>query len=373
MTGAAAPVGATEPAVAAQVAEPAAALIAPAATLLAPVALALALDLAAAEPPHRAHPVALFGTLVGRFDREWGRPRLVGVAVAAGLPLAAAALCGGVVWLAAAHGPRPGGVPVAAVAAAAGVCFSVASLRMLLDVTGEVVAETETDPDAARESVRALVGRDPADLSPAALRSAAVESAAENLADGFVAPLVWFAAGATGAVAVAAVGGSPGAGTTGVTATVAGSAATVESALAAGVAAAAWVKAVNTLDSMLGYRSKPVGWASARLDDAAMFLPARVAACCLAVAARSPGSLRRARSLAREPASPNSGWPMATAAAALGVRLEKPGAYVLDGGPEAPSPAAARDAVRLVGVAGGVTVAAAAAWVLALAGVVAWS
>ncbi|MDB9287999.1 CobD/CbiB family cobalamin biosynthesis protein, partial [Halorubrum ezzemoulense] len=53
--------------------------------------------------------------------------------------------------------------------------------------------------------------------------------------------------------------------------------------------------------------------------------------------------------------------------------LEKPGAYVLDGGPEAPSPAAARDAVRLVGVAGGVTVAAAAAWVLALAGVVAWS
>jgi adenosylcobinamide-phosphate synthase len=229
---------------------------------------------------------------------------------------------------------------------------------MLLDVTGEVVAESEADPDAARESVRALVGRDPAGLSPADLRSAAVESAAENLADGFVAPLGWFVAGATGAVALAVFSG----GTAG-----------AASALAAGVAAAAWAKAVNTLDSMLGYRSKPVGMASARLDDAVMFLPARAAAACLAVAARSPGSLRRARSLAREPASPNSGWPMATAAVALGVRLEKPGAYALDGGSEPPTPAAARDAVRLVGAGGGVAVAAAAGWLLALAGVVAWS
>ncbi|GAA0546687.1 CobD/CbiB family cobalamin biosynthesis protein [Halorubrum ejinorense] len=326
-------------------------------TLLAPVVLAVALDLALAEPPARVHPVALFGSVVEPFDREWTRPRLVGVAVAVGLPLAAAAVAGGVVALAARRGPLIEGVPVAAVAVAAGVLFSVASLRMLLDVTDAVVDETERDPDAARESVRALVGRDPTELSPAGLRSAAVESAAENLADGFVAPLVWFALGAgVGAGAAAGAGGDFVGGT----------------ALSAGVAAAAWVKAVNTLDSMLGYRSKPVGWASARLDDAAMYLPARVAACCLAVAARSPGSLRRARSLAREPTSPNSGWPMATAAVALGVRLEKPGAYALSGGSEPPSPAVARDAVRLVGSAGGVAVAATAGWLLALAGVIAW-
>ncbi|QWC20756.1 CobD/CbiB family cobalamin biosynthesis protein [Halorubrum sp. 2020YC2] len=343
---------------------PAVTLIAPAVTLIAPLLLAVALDLAVAEPPRRVHPVALFGRSVGRFDREWARPRPVGVAVAVALPLATAAVCGGTVALAAEYGPRAGGVPLGAVAVAAGVCFSAASLRMLLDVTAEVVAETESDPDAARESVRALVGRDPADLSPADLRSAAVESAAENLADGFVAPLGWFVAGATGAAALASVGAVPEVGGTGVGA---------ETALAAGVAAAAWAKAVNTLDSMLGYRSKPVGWASARLDDAVMFLPARAAACCLAVAARSPGSLRRARPLAREPASPNSGWPMATAAVALGVRLEKPGAYALAGGPEPPTPAAARDAVRLVAVGGGVAVAAAAGWLLALAGVVAWS
>jgi adenosylcobinamide-phosphate synthase len=332
-------------------------LPAAAVTLVAPLAVAVALDLAVAEPPRRVHPVALFGRLVGPFDREWARPGLVGAPVAVALPLVSAAVCGGGVWLAAARGPRVGDVPVLAVAVAAAVCFSVASLRMLLDVTSEVVAESEADPDAARESVRALVGRDPAALSPADLRSAAVESAAENLADGFVAPLAWFVAGATVAVALAAA---------------AGGAAAPSAALAAGVAAAAWAKAVNTLDSMLGYRSKPVGRASARLDDAVMFLPARVAACCLAVAARSPGSLRRARPLAREPASPNSGWPMATAAVALGVRLEKPGAYALPGGPEPPTPTAARDAVRLVGAAGGVAVAAAAGWLLALAGVVAW-
>lgn len=335
-------------------------LSAPAVTLLAPLLLAVALDLAFAEPPRRVHPVALFGSVVGAFDREWARPGVVGVAVAVALPLAAAAVAGGGVALAAEYGPRVRDVPVLAVAVAAGVLFSTASLRMLLDVTRDVVAETETDPDAARESVRALVGRDPADLSPADLRSAAVESAAENLADGFVASLLWFTLGATGLAALAAAGGVPpypyG-----------------ETALAAGVAAATWAKAVNTLDSMLGYRSKPVGRASARLDDAVMFLPARAAACCLAVAARSPGSLRRARELAREPASPNSGWPMATAAVALGVRLEKPEAYVLAGGPEPPTPRTAREAVRLVGAAGVVAVAAAAGWLLALAGVIAWS
>ncbi|WP_096393973.1 CobD/CbiB family cobalamin biosynthesis protein [Halorubrum trapanicum] len=334
-------------------------LPAPAVTLVAPLLLAVALDLAVAEPPRRVHPVALFGSVVEPFDREWARPGLVGVAVAVALPLAAAAVAGGAVALAAEYGPQVGDVPVLAVAVAAGVLFSAASLRMLCDATREVVAESEADPDAARESVRALVGRDPADLSPADLRSAAVESAAENLADGFVAPLLWYALGATGGAALGVISG--------------GTAGVAETALAAGIAAAAWAKAVNTLDSMLGYRSKPVGRASARLDDAVMFLPARAAACCLAVAARSPASLRRARSLAREPASPNSGWPMATAAVALGVRLEKPGAYALTGGPEPPTPAAARDAVRLVGAAGGVAVAVAAGSLLALAGVIAWS
>ncbi|WP_144799811.1 CobD/CbiB family cobalamin biosynthesis protein [Halorubrum depositum] len=313
---------------------------------LAALAIAVALDIAVAEPPRRVHPVALFGSLVDPVDRSWSRPRLVGVAAAVGFPLAAAALAGGIAWGAAlTH-------PALAVSVAGALLFSLVSLRMLREVTGEVVALTETDPDAARESIRALVGRDAGDLSPAALRSAAVESAAENLADGFVAPLAGFAAGVTVGLAVDPASALP---------------------LSLGVAGAAWVKAVNTLDSMLGYRSKPVGWASARLDDAVMFLPARATAACLAVAAGSVGTLSRARSWAREPGSPNSGWPMATAAAALDVRLAKPGHYALNPTARSPSVADAERAVRLVGVAGAVAVAGTAGWLAAVAGVIAWS
>ncbi|ELZ36791.1 CobD/CbiB family cobalamin biosynthesis protein [Halorubrum tebenquichense] len=326
------------------------------------VVVAVALDAALGEPPGRVHPVALFGAAVAPFDRDWKRPDAVGVAVAVALPLAAAVAVGGTVAVAAGVGPRLYGVPPVGVAAAALALWVTVSRRMLVAVAAETVALTETDPEAARERVVALVGRDPSDLSPPDLRSAAVESAAENLADGVVAPLGWFVAGATAGVAAA-----------GVAPLLAASLSPAALALGGGSAAAAWAKAVNTLDSMLGYRSKPVGRASARLDDAVMSLPARASAVCLAVAARSPGSLRDARSLAREPASPNSGWPMATAAVALGVRLEKRGAYVLDGGPEPPTPATARDGVRLVGTAAGVAAAVAVGWLLALAGVTAWS
>nr|WP_049906727.1 CobD/CbiB family cobalamin biosynthesis protein [Halorubrum aidingense] len=311
--------------------------------------LAVALDLAFAEPPRRLHPVARFGSVVARFDRSWSRPRLVGVIVAAALPLGAAAVAGGFVASVTTLGTRAGGgsstgaIPILAVLVAGLLLFSVVSLRMLLDVTAEVVELTATDPAAARESVRALVGRDAADLSPAELRSAAVESAAENLADGFVAPLGGFVVGATAALTF-----------------------TSAPVLPLGVAVAVWVKAVNTLDSMLGYRSKPVGWASARLDDAVMYLPARATALSLAIAARSPGALRDARNWARTPSSPNSGWPMATAATALAVRLEKPDHYALNPDAAAPGVADARDAVRLVGVAGGVAAAIAGGSVLAV-------
>jgi len=321
--------------------------------------LAVALDLAFAEPPRRLHPVAHFGSIVARFDRSWSHPRLVGVIVAAALPLGAAAVAGGIVAAATAlgtpagGGPLSGSIPILVVFVAGLLLWSVVSLRMLLDVTAEIIDLTATDPAAARESVRALVGRDAADLSPAELRSAAVESAAENLADGFVAPLGGFVVGATAALVLDPVfdpAFTP----------------PLNPALVLplGVAAAVWVKAVNTLDSMLGYRSKPVGWASARLDDAVMYLPARATALCLALAVGSPGTLLHGRNWARVPSSPNSGWPMATAAAALAVRLEKPGHYALNPDAAAPSVADARDAVRIVGVAGGVAVAVAGGAVL---------
>jgi adenosylcobinamide-phosphate synthase len=284
-------------------------------TAAAAVGIALALDLAVEEFPGRVHPVALFGRLVAPVDRRWARPRLVGAVAALVLPLVGAAA----VALATAAATRYSSALGAVVAGLA--LFSATSLGMLLSVTVDVVDRTETDLEGARESVEALVGRDASTLSAGELRSAAVESAAENLADGLVAPLAAFALFA-------------------------------HVSLPAAAAAAAWVKAVNTLDSMLGYRSKPVGWASARLDDAVMWLPARISAFLVALAGCSPGSLRRARPWHAAPPSPNSGWPMATLAAVLDVELTKPGVYTLNPATALPTVERARAGARVVRRAG---------------------
>jgi len=291
------------------------------------VAVGVALDLLVAEFPGRVHPVAAFGRLAAPFDRDWNHPRAVGTVVAVTLPLLAAGALGGLASVAGRLWP------VAGAALAGVVLFSTISLRMLLSVAREVIGLTATDPDDAREAIRALAGRDATALSPAELRSAAVESVAENLADGFVAPLLGFALGARVSLGVA-------------------------------VAGAVWVKAVNTLDSMLGYESKPVGWASARQDDLVMWAPARLTAGVLAVASGTPSAVVRARPWAGDPPSPNSGWPMATLAAVLDVQLRKPGVYVLHPDEGLPTVAESHRGVRIVGVAGLLAA--------ALAGVIAW-
>jgi adenosylcobinamide-phosphate synthase len=294
-------------------------------TAVGAVALAAALDWSIREPPTALHPVAWFGRLVAPLDRDWTLPRSVSFWIALLLPAAAAVVGGGVVWLGTALHPAAGGV-------LAGLAlFSTTSLRRLLEEADGVVAATGTDLAAARERLPALAGRDPSELSAGQLRSAAVESAAENLADGLVAPLVAFTVLAP-----------------------------ISLALAAG--AAAWVKAVNTLDSMLGYPDKPHGWASARLDDVVMWLPARLSALLLTIAARSPDPMLTARRWADAPASPNSGWPMGTLAGALHVRLEKPGAYTLNGVASLPTVEDAENGVSLVGRAGAMAYAAAFIW-----------
>jgi adenosylcobinamide-phosphate synthase len=291
------------------------------------VLAAIGLDHLIGEPPTRLHPVALFGRLVGRLDRAWRFPRLVGVGGALGLPLVAA----GSVALGVGGG---GSVhPVLGGSIAAGFLFSTISLRLLCSTAGEVITQTDDDIAGAREALLALAGRDATELSAAHVRSAAVESAAENLSDGFVAPLAGF-----GVASVAAGWWLP----------------PVET-LAVATAAAAWIKAVNTMDSMVGYRSKPVGWAAARLDDLVMWLPARLTALALSVAALSPDPLLVGRRWAGNTVSPNAGWPMATLAAAVGVRLEKPGHYTLNPVASPPTTTAGHRGVTIVRRAGWLT------------------
>jgi adenosylcobinamide-phosphate synthase len=157
------------------------------------------------------------------------------------------------------------------------------------------------DLPAARTQLRALVSRETASLGGGHVAAAAVESIAENLADSFVAPLIWFALlGVPGAVAY---------------------------------------RFANTCDAMLGYRGRyeHLGKVAARLDDLLSWLPARLTAAALVGACALTRTNPRGawqmmwRHHART-ASPNAGWPMSAAAGALGVRLEKLGHYTLGSG-----------------------------------------
>lgn len=274
------------------------------------IALALVLDSAIGEPPERLHPVSWLGRAIAPFDRAWRRPLVVGAFVGGVVPFVSAAAGGAIVAVA-------GSVhPVVGVLAAGLVVFVTTSRRLLLDTARAVVARTATDLPGARTQLRALAGRESSTLSAGHVRSGAVESAAENLSDGLVAPLCAF-------VVLAPV------------------------SLSLGAAGAAWVKAVNTLDSMLGYEHKRVGTPSARLDDLVMWLPARVSALLLASGSVAALSTQRAW-LPRVP-SPNAGWPMGTLAAVVGCRLEKPGVYALNPDCPLPSVAVAELAIGRVG------------------------
>ncbi|MFW5911535.1 MAG: CobD/CbiB family cobalamin biosynthesis protein [Halolamina sp.] len=295
------------------------------------VVLAGVADGAVGELPTKLHPVAWFGRVVGALDRPWSRPQLVGSLAALVLPVVAAGCVAGVVAIGASSGRWIGGL-------LAGVALFVSlSRRMLLGEASAVVELSGEDVEAARTRLRSLAGRDASSLSPAELRSAAVESAAENLADGLVAPLLGFCLGAT-----------------------------VSLPAAAGLAA--WVKAVNTMDSMLGYHSTPTGWGPARLDDVVMFVPARTTAVLLALAAGRPGAVLSARKRAHLPSSPNSGWPMATAAAAVDCRLHKPGAYDLFPERALPDGRAGTRGVALVDRAAVLALLGAAGWCLLAGG-----
>ncbi|MFB6112498.1 MAG: CobD/CbiB family cobalamin biosynthesis protein [Halodesulfurarchaeum sp.] len=297
--------------------------------LLATVAIgfALLLDWTVGEWPERVHPVAVFGDAVSRFDRSWSHPRGVGLLLSTLPPLSAAVgawafVRGGMVL----H-------PAMGTAAAGIVLFTGSSLSELLIVTRDVVELAERDLEEARGAVTALVGRDTSTLGAGAVRSAALESAAENLADGLVGPLVAFVLGA-------------------------------QVSLAVGAGAAAFLKAVNTLDSMVGYPSKSHGTASARLDDVLMWGPARVSAGLVAIVGGRPSALFEASVLGRDVPSPNSGWPMGAMAAVLDVELQKPGVYTLNRDGGFPSSATARDGIDIVERAGLAA--------FGLAGVIAW-
>ncbi|MDE5707728.1 MAG: adenosylcobinamide-phosphate synthase CbiB, partial [Alistipes sp.] len=150
----------------------------------------------------------------------------------------------------------------------------------------EVFRAVDRSLEEGRRQVARIVGRDTSALTAQEIRTAALETLAENLSDGVIAPLFWYALlGVPGMLAY---------------------------------------KMVNTLDSMIGYRNDRYllfGRVAARLDDAANYLPARLTALLMLLAAGRPGLLEFVRRFGRSHASPNSGYPEAALAGILGCRF----------------------------------------------------
>lgn len=271
------------------------------------VLLAWALDAAFGEPRSAWHPVAWFGRLMAplgqRLTALGPRPALMAGTAAWAAAVGAAALAGWALqrWIATL--PLWLALPLLALALKPAFAW-----RMLKDEVRAVEAALVQSLAAGRRQLSRLCSREVAQLDEATVRETAIETLAENFNDSLVAPLVWFA-----------VAGLPG--------------------------AWAW-RAANTLDAMWGYRGRWdwAGKCAARADDALAWLPARIAAALLWRRSIDCKVLRRE---ARRTPSPNGGWPMAALALRLGVRLSKPGVYVLNATAPAPDGAALAQALRI--------------------------
>jgi len=251
---------------------------------------AFVLDLVVGDPRALPHPVRWMGTAISAAEKPFrnltSNPIVGGLFFALALILATWLAAWGLVRTAAAIHPLVGtALQVVLVATAV-------SARSLWDAAGSVWKALDKGRlQDARQQVAMIVGRDTAGLELNGVARATVESVAENFVDGVVSPIFY-----------AAVGGAP---------------------------LAMAYKMVNTLDSMVGYRNERYllfGRASARIDDAANFLPARLSVPVIAAAAQwlfnsGGAAFKCAVQQGRHHISPNAGLPEAAFAGALRVRL----------------------------------------------------
>ncbi len=190
--------------------------------------------------------------------------------------------------------------------------YTTVATRDLLHHADRVYEALATDITLARQRVAMIVGRDTGQLDEAAIICACVESVAENMSDGIVAPLFWAMAGG-----------------------LVGTAAGPEWPVIFAVCSAMLYKAVNTMDSMFGYKNEQYlhfGSCPARLDDVLNYLPARLSGWALVLAAfLCGGHVKKSCLVLRRDhachSSPNAGWTEAAMAGALGLQLGGDSSY----------------------------------------------
>ncbi|HXG07242.1 MAG TPA: cobalamin biosynthesis protein [Nitrososphaera sp.] len=255
-------------------------------------------DLLFGDPPNRFHPVAWLGRLIGYFiprlkggaEKAKGTIFAISLIAAVGLAIHSAVFVG-TVYLAG---------TIALIIGSAVVLKITIAVKGMERYAKAIMSCLETgDLAGARQNLSMIVRRKTDDLDEQHIVSATIECVSESTVDGITAPIFYYSLfGPAGAFAY---------------------------------------RTINTLDSMVGYRDeyfKDIGWMSARLDTAANYIPARITAFLMVVSARLLGAdwKNSLNVLQRDHAktfSPNAGYPMATMAGALRVRLEKIGHYAL--------------------------------------------
>ena len=251
------------------------------------LACAMLLDAILGEPrwlwSRVPHPAVLIGDAIGWADKTFNKGafrRLKG-AILVTTMIAAACLIGLIV----------DALPFTPLLEIALVAVLLAHRSLVAHVTQVAQALAGTLGEG-RRAVARIVGRDTGEMDEPAVARAAIESAAENLSDGVVAPAVFY--------------------------------------LVFGLPGILAYKAINTADSMIGYRTErhsDFGWAAARADDVLNWVPARLTAIMIAALAGEMGQWRAIAADARLHRSPNAGWPEAAMARALNVALSGPRSY----------------------------------------------
>ena len=255
-------------------------------TDLLPLMLAWVMDLWLGDPMQLPHPVVGFGKLIAKGERTWNKGKgrqwkgaLMAIALVVGTYVVSACLLG----------LLPGVLHT--LASALLIFYCLAGTTLIREVR-EVFRAVDRSLEEGRMQVARIVGRDTSELSAQEVRTAALETLAENLSDGVIAPLFWYALlGVPGMMAY---------------------------------------KMVNTLDSMIGYRNeryKDFGCFAARLDDVANYLPARLTALLMVLASGRISLVKFVWKYGDQHASPNSGYPEAALAGILDCRFGGPHNY----------------------------------------------
>ncbi|MDO5851518.1 MAG: cobalamin biosynthesis protein [Methanobacteriaceae archaeon] len=257
------------------------------------ILIAILLDLTIGELPNKIHPVVLIGNMITFLKNHLtSNNRFTGMLIALITVFTTVIITGIILTIA--------DLNIISSIIIGSIIFSTTfSIKFLITSVEKIQKDLSTNLDAARKSVSYLVSRDTKDLTEAEITSATIETLTENITDSIISPILY--------------------------------------GFIFNIPFAMMFRVINTLDAMLGYKTKElinIGYFSARLDDVLNYIPARIAGLYVVFAAfclrydwkKSYKMLRRD---ARKTPSPNSGYPMAATAGALNIMLVKKDVYKL--------------------------------------------